>query len=296
MSDDTKKTSIPGSSPAAGSTGGTTGAGSAPGTATPGTSTPGSAASGTTTPPGGMGASGTAGASTAPGTSGTGTKPAGDKSFAEEAREAKADATAEMKAAQGEAHSRAAAATSEIRDEATEMAEQARRRAEAKAMEAKDNLADRGRGMAERLRSAGHEFGDGSMPDRYVGQMADSLSNAADAFASKDLGSLIADTANFARRNPAAFVGGAALLGFAAARFLKSSSPEPDYGSSAGYSPDYGRTPAAGPDYGRTRPATGAGSYGGSDSLDRPQTGVRPAPTAAPGRPVGAPAIHSSET
>lgn len=289
MSDDTKKTpnpaGMPGSSSAAGSTGGTTGAGSAPGT-----STPGSAASGATTPPGGMGASGMAG------TTGTGTKPAGDKSFAEEAREAKAEATAEMKAAQGEAHSRAAAATSEIRDEATEMAEQARRRAEAKAMEAKNNLADRGRGMAERLRSAGHEFGDGSMPDRYVGQMADSLSNAADAFASKDLGSLIADTANFARRNPAAFVGGAALLGFATARFLKSSSPEPDYGSGSGYAPDYGRTSAAGPNYGRPRPAAGGAPYGSADPLDRPQPGPRSTPSAAPGRPVGAPAIHSSET
>ena len=164
------------------------------------------------------------GVSPAPGASST--APADRKDAAEIAQEAKADVEGEMKAAATEAHSRGAAVTSEIRSEAEKAAAQARKRAEATAREYQEAAADRGRDMAERLRAAGHEFGDGSLPDQYVGRMADSLSSAADAIAKKDLGTLLADTASLARRNPGAFIGGAALLGFAAARFLKSTAPE----------------------------------------------------------------------
>ncbi len=220
----------------------------------------------------------------------TGSGPASNKSLKEETKEAKADATAELKAAQTEAHSRAAAATSEIKDEAAEFADQARRRAETRAMEAKERVATRGNDMADRLRAAGHEFGDGSLPDRYVGQMADSLSGAADAFANKDIGTLISDTSDFARRNPTAFVGGAALLGFAAARFLKSTEhaePEPQPYASGGYEPTgYARSAPPRPSYAMDppppapRPVTPA-----------PASSVPPSSSVSPSSPIASPAV-----
>ena len=167
-------------------------------------------------------------ASPAPGASST--APYQQKSLGEEVQEAKADVEGEAHAAMSEAKGRAGAAMDEVKGEASKLAEQARRRAELAADEYRNRAAEQGHSMADRLRAAGHEFGSGSLPDRYVGRMADSLSDAADAFSRKDLGSLIADSASFARRNPAAFVGGAMLLGFAAARFLKASSRADDYG------------------------------------------------------------------
>ena len=204
--------------------------------------------------------------SPAPGASST--APAGQKSLAEEAQEAKADVKGEAHAAMTEAQSRAGGALDEAKGEAGKLAEQARRRAELAAGEYKNRAAEQGHSMADRLRAAGQEFGSGSLPDRYVGRMADSLSDAADAFSQKDLGSLIADTASFARRNPAAFVGGAMLLGFAAARFLKASNSERRYDY------DYAMDDRAS----ATRPgAPGATSYGGA------------------GRPISTPAVHAPE-
>ena len=187
-------------------------------------------------------------ASPAPGASST--APYQQKTAAEEVQEAKANVKGEAHAAMSEAQSRVGAAVDEARGEAAKMAEQARRRAELAAGEYRDRAAEQGHSMAERLRAAGQEFGSGSLPDRYVGRMADSLSDAADAFSRKDLGSLIADSAAFARRNPAAFVGGAMLLGFAAARFLKSSSRADDLGYEYGAEPyrsDYAADTASDP-------------------------------------------------
>ena len=205
----------------------------------------------------------TAGPAVSPAPGASSTAPAHQKSLVEEAQEAKARVEGEAHAAMTEAHTRTAGALDEAKAEAGKLAEQARRRAELAADEYKARAADQGQSMAARLRAAGHEFGDGSLPDRYVGRMADSLSDAADAFARKDLGTLIADTAGLARRNPAAFVGGAALLGFAIARFLKASSREPDYYTADPYEPGYAgaaarpdgmppRTPMASPAIRRT--------------------------------------------
>ena len=175
-----------------------------------------------------------------------------------------ADMKAEAKAAATEAHSRAAAATDELKDEASKLSEQAKRRAEMKAREAQEAGAQQVQSLAQRMRAAGEEFGAGSLPDRYVGQMADSLSSAANAFASKDPGALIGDVAAFARRNPTAFIGGAALLGFAIARFAKASSPQP-------------------------------AQYGYADDFDRPMAARDTAPDWSQGRPMAAPAVHAPE-
>jgi hypothetical protein len=59
---------------------------------------------------------------------------------------------------------------------------------------------------------------------RYAKTAAQKLQQAARYFETSDLSTMRRDAENFARRNPAVFLGGAFLLGMLAARFLKSGS------------------------------------------------------------------------
>jgi hypothetical protein len=60
----------------------------------------------------------------------------------------------------------------------------------------------------------------------YGAKAADQLEQLTDYLRRRDVNGLIADVEDFARRRPEYFLAGAFLLGFAGARFLKSSSPE----------------------------------------------------------------------
>jgi hypothetical protein len=60
---------------------------------------------------------------------------------------------------------------------------------------------------------------------RYSGNAANQIERIADYFERKDLRAMMRDAENFARRNPAIFLGAAFGLGLVAARFLKSSPP-----------------------------------------------------------------------
>jgi ElaB/YqjD/DUF883 family membrane-anchored ribosome-binding protein len=61
---------------------------------------------------------------------------------------------------------------------------------------------------------------------RYTDTAARQIENVANYFERKDLKAMMRDAENFARRNPAIFLGAAFGLGILAARFLKSSSPD----------------------------------------------------------------------
>ncbi|SDY71023.1 hypothetical protein [Citreimonas salinaria] len=93
------------------------------------------------------------------------------------------------------------------------------------AEEAQSRIASEAGDVAQALRKAAEASRDGSPQERTFGQIADALADASEGFSRKDLGELVSDANHFARRNPIAFLGGAALLGFAAARFAKASSP-----------------------------------------------------------------------
>lgn len=58
---------------------------------------------------------------------------------------------------------------------------------------------------------------------RYVRLAAQELENASDAIGRRDVGEIFEVVQDFARRRPAAFLGAAALAGFATARFLMAS-------------------------------------------------------------------------
>lgn len=88
---------------------------------------------------------------------------------------------------------------------------------------AKSTLADEADSVASALRKAADDLRSGSPQERTFSQMADGLADMSDAVRNKDLGEIVGSLGDFARKNPLVFLGGAALLGFAATRFAKAS-------------------------------------------------------------------------
>jgi len=74
-------------------------------------------------------------------------------------------------------------------------------------------VGDAADGLDERL---GREFGE------YARKAASAIENTANSIASKDADELIEDTRNFVRNSPGIAIAGAAIVGFAVARLLKS--------------------------------------------------------------------------
>ncbi len=95
--------------------------------------------------------------------------------------------------------------------------------AHARADSAKQDVADEISSVSSALRRAQDELRDGSPQERTFGAMAGAMADLADTVRGKDLGELAGDLSAFARRNPVAFLGGAALLGFAGVRMAKAS-------------------------------------------------------------------------
>ena len=75
--------------------------------------------------------------------------------------------------------------------------------------------------------AASGQFEPGSLQAQAADHVAASLHQVAGALRNTDLNQAAGQVTRFARENPALFLGGAALLGFAATRFLKSSDPAP---------------------------------------------------------------------
>lgn len=88
---------------------------------------------------------------------------------------------------------------------------------------AKSLVADEISSVSSALRTAAKEMRSGSPQERTFGQIAEGLADASDALRDKDLGTMVGDVSRFARSNPMVFLGGAALIGFAATRFAKAS-------------------------------------------------------------------------
>jgi hypothetical protein len=83
------------------------------------------------------------------------------------------------------------------------------------------------RKMSDELSSADDQSPVTEYSARYVSTAAGKLERVADYFENKDLRTMAGDVENYARRNPAVFLGAAFAMGILAARFLKSS-PTPD--------------------------------------------------------------------
>lgn len=118
------------------------------------------------------------------------------------------------------------------RTAASDAANAAKDQVTSSANTAKDTVAGEVDSVADAMRDASEDLMDGSPQERATGQAADTLDHAADMIRDIDLVELVDATTSFARRNPAMFLGGAALLGFALARFTKASGPGHSHGGS----------------------------------------------------------------
>jgi hypothetical protein len=117
--------------------------------------------------------------------------------------------------------------------------------------------------MAGALRRAANEFGEVPQAAQYIRLAANQIDSVSGAFRKRDLNQLVSDVQGFARRQPTAFLGMAVLAGFAAVRFLKTSTGT-SRGSSTASHTDYASD---------SSPATGYRS-GSSSRSSPPRTGM----------------------
>ncbi|WP_375261131.1 hypothetical protein [Palleronia sp.] len=157
----------------------------------------------------------------------------------------------------------------DARSTAEDLSGRAREEAWSQAERARGGVATEMSGIADALRKAAQEMRSGSPQERTFGQIAESLADASDTIRDRDVGELASDVSRFARRNPLAFLGGAALAGFAVTRFAKASAPgsrgtdigataRPEGGSAPSGAPGSENIPAPATTPATTTPGTGA--------------------------------------
>lgn len=126
-----------------------------------------------------------------------------------------------------EAGSAIGSVASDIKVAATQKFDQAMNEVRSKADGAKEGVANDVKDVAEALRRASAELRGGSAQERTLGTIASSLADVSDSIRDKDLGEIVQMISRVARENPVMFLGGAALLGFAASRYAKASGGAP---------------------------------------------------------------------
>ena len=113
------------------------------------------------------------------------------------------------------------------KDRATEIASDAKDLAAASAKEqaeaARAQALDEMDDAASAADAARDEFEPNSLQSAALEQISAQINAVATQLRDKPIDVMVDDVAVFARKNPLLFLGGAALVGFAAARFLKSS-------------------------------------------------------------------------
>ena len=126
------------------------------------------------------------------------------------------------------------AQASELADAAKNVASQASDRLKEKVSEQRGAGAEYVGTLAETIRRAAREF-DNDLPiaGKYIRKAAAQVENVSDSIRTGDINDLVSSAQSFARRQPTAFLGMAVLAGFAAVRFLKSSSDAPSTSSDA---------------------------------------------------------------
>ncbi len=174
------------------------------------------------------------------------------------------------KRAAADAKSGAAEFAETARERAREMADEAKTRAYEYGRDYKDDAANETSKIANALRKASEDLHDGSPQERVFAKLADTVADTADGLRDMELDEMAYAVNDFARRNSAAFLGGAALLGFVAARFMKASARHGDtrYGA-------YGQS-------GRTSPDVTPNDYDDDNRVSRPVPTSAPVTSAAP--------------
>ncbi len=162
----------------------------------------------------------------------------------------------------------------EMKHAAVDVAQEARKTAEAQLSNGKDRAAVGLGSVAEALRHTGeHLRADDQLGlTDYIVQAADKVEAASGYLQDRTLGQIVGDVEQFARREPALFLGGAFVLGLLGGRFLKSSQPEPRHLPRPGRVPDY-----VGPRYAKAGSPGAAsaseGAHANSESTKLPGAG-----------------------
>jgi uncharacterized protein YjbJ (UPF0337 family) len=184
----------------------------------------------------------------------------------------------------------------EARTQGEDLLGTARERAESLAEEGKAAGAEKASVLADAIRNAARDL-EGASPEiaHHVRGAADSVQGIAAALRDRSAGQLFEDVSDFARRQPTAFFGVAAVAGFALARFMKSSTAMQPGGmaGSGQHAPGWVQ---ASP--GRSaRPATmAAASLGGAAAhhAGEARPGSMPTSTPMPSMPSAPPSSGSS--
>jgi aspartokinase len=137
--------------------------------------------------------------------------------FAATADKAKETAAAAMDAA-GEAGRTVKA---EVKAHAADTLNTVRTAAGERADKARDTLVNAGERLAETLQTEAEAVE--GMPSRLLNGLSNGLTTVTDGLRGRTLGDILSDAQDYARRHPGTFAVGAAVAGFALARFLRSS-------------------------------------------------------------------------
>jgi hypothetical protein len=115
--------------------------------------------------------------------------------------------------------------TADLKRQADRTAADVRQRARSVATDQKNAAAHRMEGVAHALRRASDDLRDQGQPmvAEYSRHVAEGLESFADSLGKRNVDELVEGVEDFARTRPVAFLGGAAVAGFALARFMKSS-------------------------------------------------------------------------
>ena len=116
-----------------------------------------------------------------------------------------------------------------INESASRVQENVRSTAQSYVDQAKSAAAGELEGVAQFVRNAIPSDNAPPIVSQYANQAAESLEQLAQSLKQQDLQSLIAGVNQFARRQPALFLGASVAVGFVAARFLRSKSPQSEH-------------------------------------------------------------------
>lgn len=105
-----------------------------------------------------------------------------------------------------------------------------------KADSVRETLSDAGQRLASTLERASAESDSDAFRSRMLSSVAQGLTSASDALRQRSVADLTSDVRALAKRHPGAFMAAAAVVGFAAARFVRSSARRDiDSGRGPGY-------------------------------------------------------------
>jgi hypothetical protein len=130
---------------------------------------------------------------------------------------------AQTSALRHEAQTAIGSVASDLRAAASQKYDETLTEVRARAEGAKTGVATEVQNVANALRHASEELRGGSAQERTLGQIASTIADASDVIRDKDLGEIVTMVRKAGRDHPALFLGGAALLGFVASRYLKAS-------------------------------------------------------------------------